>query len=77
MRLVIVGMVALIVAGCASQPQTEAERIAASQNLSNLGAVLIAAGQRRGGGFYPAPAQNYPRSTTCMGGYRTVTCSNF
>ena len=65
----------------ANEAAANAANAAASQASSNAmmmtGAALIAAGQPQGGVIYPAPQQMYPRSTTCMGGYRSVTCSNF
>lgn len=56
---------------------SNAQAAASSNAMMMTGAALIAAGQPRGGVIYPAPVQNYPRSTTCMSGYRSVTCSNF
>lgn len=55
-----------------------ANQQAASDALLIAGGALMAAGAPQGGTIYaPPPQQSYPRSTTCMGGYRSVTCNNF
>ena len=52
---------------------------ATSSALMATGASLMAldAANRQPAVSYPAPQQNFPRTTTCMGGYRSVTCTNF
>lgn len=54
-----------------------AQSQASSNAMMMTGAAMMVAGQRQPAVIYPAPQQNYPRTTSCMGGYRSVTCSHF
>ncbi len=52
---------------------------AASNAMMSTGAALLAADavSRQPAVIYPAPQKMFPTTTTCMGGYRSVTCNNF
>jgi len=52
---------------------------AASNAMMSTGAALLAADavSRQPAVIYPTPQKMFPTTTTCMGGYRSVTCNNF
>lgn len=57
----------------------EAQAQSASNAMVMTGAALVAAdaASRQPAVIYPTPQKMYPTTTTCMGGYRSVTCNNF